>query len=272
MLHPAGLPRPAHFGEHIVQGRAFRVARWYADPGSAARPLLFFTGIGANIELLAPFLERLRGRDVVTFDMPGVGGSSLGRRAYRLSAMADAAERIVADLGYGKVDVMGVSWGGMLAQEYAFRHRHSAARLVLAATSPGMPMIPGSLSTLVKMASSQRYVEPWKMGTYLQSLYGGSAGHLETYASRMRPPSSRGYLYQLLAIAGWTSVRKLTQVSAKTLILMGDEDKLLPPVNGQILKFLIDDARLEILEDAGHLFVLTHLETVAPMIEAFLTE
>lgn len=271
MLNSAKQPRGPYFGNHIVDGRQFRVARWYAQGGSVSRPLLFFTGIGANAELLAPFLDRLENRDVVTFDMPGIGGSPDPQRPYRLSVMANAADQILSDLGYEEVDVMGVSWGGMLAQEFAYRHRCRVRSLVLAATSAGMPTIPGSISTLAKMVSSLRYADPAAMLPYLQSLYGGSTRDLETYVSRMQPPSSKGYAYQLLAIIGWTSLRKLTRVSAKTLIIMGAEDRLLPPANGHVLRFLLDNAQLEILDGAGHLFVLTHLETVASMIERFLS-
>lgn len=270
MLEPFGPSRPPYFTEQVVLGHSFRVARWYADDGAASRPLLFFTGIGANIELLAPLLARLRRRDVVTFDMPGVGGSAAWSGPYRLSAMADVAGQLLSDLRYGEVDVMGVSWGGMLAQEFAYRHPQSVGRLVLAATSPGFPMIPGSLSTVVKMISPHRYADAASIQAYLQTLYGGSSRNLDTYASRMQAPSSTGYLHQLLAIVGWTSVRKLTCVPAKTLILMGADDRLVPPANGHILKFLLDDARLEIVKNAGHLFALTHLDSIVRKTENFL--
>jgi poly(3-hydroxyalkanoate) depolymerase len=270
MLEPFGRLRQAQFAYHTFLGHRIRAARWPADAKGLARPLLFFTGIGANIELLAPFLETLRGRDVITFDMPGIGGSEEWRRPYRLSTMADVASQLIRRLGYDAIDIMGVSWGGMLAQEFAYRNPRSVKRLVLAATSPGIPMVPGSIATLVKMVTSHRYSDAGSIASYLQTLYGGSSCDLETYASRMQTPSSLGYLHQILAIVGWTSVRKLTQVRAKTLIIVGDDDRLVPPANGRILRFLLDDARFEVLKNAGHLFVLTHRTHVADMVEDFL--
>lgn len=62
----------------------------------------------------------------------------------------------------------------------------------------------------------------------------------------------------------------LTRIPAKTLILMGEKDRLLPPANDHILKFLLRDSSLKILKDAGHLFVLTHADIVMEMIETFL--
>lgn len=266
------LPRPPHFAQHLVGGHSYRVARWRTDAARGSLPLLFFTGIGANIELLAPFLERLLGREIITFDMPGIGGSPEYGGPYRLSTMASVAQQILTDLGIQQVDVMGVSWGGMLAQEFAYRYPGRVGRLILAATSPGLPMIPGNFSTLLKMVTSHRYSAPGSIQSYLQTLYGGSSEGLETYASRIQSPTSIGYLHQVLAIIGWTSVTKLTLIPAKTLILMGDNDRLVPPANGEILKFLLSDGVLKILPNAGHLFVLTHAAMAAAMVEGFLEE
>jgi len=270
MQNPSSRTRAASFHDHFHRGDRIRVARWRAESAPAARPLLFFSGIGANIELLAPFLEELRARDVITLDMPGLGGSSESRRPYRLSAMADAAAQIVTELGYDDLDVMGVSWGGMLAQEFAYRHQRRVKRLVLAATSAGMPMIPGKLSSLVKMALPRRYGASGAIEIFLQGLYGGSSEGLGDYAARIRPPTAQGYLHQLLAIVGWTSVRKLTRVTAEALILMGAEDRLVPPANGHVLKFLLPSGRLEVIGHGGHLFLLTHRGEIASMIERFL--
>jgi pimeloyl-ACP methyl ester carboxylesterase len=270
LVNPTRRPRAALFCDILVRGDRLRVARWRALRDSAAPPLLFFSGIGANIELLAPFLEELHGRDVITLDVPGIGGSAESRRPYRLSAMADAARQILTEFGCETVDVMGVSWGGMLAQEFAYRHPKHVNRLVLAATSPGMPMVPGKLSSLIRMVRPHRYTASGAIETFLESLYGGSSEGLGDYASRIRAPTLRGYFHQLLAIAGWTSLRKLTRISADTLILMGAQDRLVPPANGQMLKFLLRNARLEVLGGAGHLFLLTHRGDAVRRIERFL--
>lgn len=272
MLEPLALPRRAYFADHAVRGHNYRVARLPAAATGSPRPLLFFTGIGANIELLAPFLERLSGREVITFDLPGLGGSAPYTRFYRLAEMADVAAQIVRDLGYEEVDVMGVSWGGMLAQEFAYRHQSTAIRLVLAATSIGFPMVPEKLSSLVQMLTPQRYQGIRSIKPYLQSLYGGSTLGLEAFVARIQSPSSIGYLHQLLAILGWTSLRKLKHVTARTLILMGEDDRIVPPANGRIIELLLENSELKVLNDAGHLFLLTHLDDLVSQIETFLDD
>jgi|SRR6476620_2060210 len=93
-----------------VAGQTLRVG---IRPGDKARtPLLLFNGIGGNIELVEPFLQRLAGPEAIVFDVPGVGGSPAPKLPYRPSTMVRLAARLLDQLGYTEVDVLGVSWGG----------------------------------------------------------------------------------------------------------------------------------------------------------------
>src|SRR5262245_54643090 len=144
-------------------------------PGDKGRrPLLIFNGIGANIELVEPFLDAFQGPEVLVFDMPGVGGSPAPRLPYRPSTMARLTARLLDQLGHAQVDVLGVSWGGAPAQQFAFQQARRCFRLVLAATSPGHLMIPGRLTTLLKMATPRRYKDPDYMGRFAGDIYGGA--------------------------------------------------------------------------------------------------
>ena len=100
-------------------------------------PLLLFNGIGANWELAKPFLEALTHTTAIIFDVPGVGGSPAPFLPYRPSTLARLAAGLVAELEYGEIDVAGVSWGGVVAQQFAHQYPKLCRRLVLAATSPG---------------------------------------------------------------------------------------------------------------------------------------
>jgi poly(3-hydroxyalkanoate) depolymerase len=254
-----------------IEGRTVRVARWTATRKPASeRPLLFFNGIGANIELIAPMADRLKTRDIVSFDMPGVGGSPDPKLPYWPWMMARVADKIMDDFGYGQIDVMGVSWGGAMAQQFALQYGSRVERLILAATSAGMLMVPGKLSALSKMADPRRYIDPDFMLKNFQKLYGGSTDGAGGHASRIKPPSKAGYFNQLFAMLGWTSAPFLPFLSAKTLIMMGDEDHLVPVANGHILKTLIADARLEIIKGGGHLFLVAQADACVPMIAEFL--
>src|SRR6516162_2566694 len=157
---------------HDVAGQVLRVG---VRRGDATRPpLLMFNGIGANIELLEPFLDALDGPEAIIFDVPGVGGSPAPRLPYRPSTLARLSARLLDQLGYRDVDVLGVSWGGALAQQFAFQNGRRCRRLVLAATSPGALMVPGKLSVLLKMATPRRYKDPEYLRQIAGDLYGGA--------------------------------------------------------------------------------------------------
>src|SRR5215472_16095707 len=154
-----------------VGGQMLRVGVWRRQ--QARPPLLLFNGIGANIELVEPFLDALDGPEAIIFDVPGVGGSPAPRLPYRPSMLARLSARLLDQFGHERVDVLGVSWGGALAQQFAFQQGERCRRLVLAATSPGHLMVPGRLTALLKMATPQRYKDPAYMQRIAGDFYGG---------------------------------------------------------------------------------------------------
>ena len=256
-----------------VDGRTLRVARWQPKvQNTGQRPLLFFNGIGANIELMAPLPDRLDDREVITFDMPGVGESPDPVVPYRPWMIARIAEKIVSDFGHDRVDVMGVSWGGGMAQQFALQYGNRTGRLVLAATSAGMLMVPGKLAALSKMADPRRYTDPDFMLKHFRTLYGGNTTGAGGHTGRIKPPSKMGYLNQLLAMLGWTSAPFLPFLAAPTLILMGDDDQIVPVANGKILKALIPDAQLKIIKGGGHLFLVNQADETMALIREFLED
>src|SRR5271166_3262081 len=143
-----------------VDGHELRVGTTSGLP--PALPLLLFNGLGANIELVRPFAERMErlGIGMIVFDVPGVGGSAKRVLPYRFSRIARLAARLTEILGIeGGVDAMGVSWGGAVAQQFARQYPSLCRRLVLAATTPGAIMVPGKLSALIKLVHPRRYVD-----------------------------------------------------------------------------------------------------------------
>jgi len=265
-------PRTPKLEIERIGGREIRYAVWKAKVGSPPqRPILFFNGIGANIELMAPLAEWISDRDIVTFDMPGVGGSPPPRLPYRPWMIARMTMRLLDHLGYDKVDVMGVSWGGGMAQQFAFQHPSRVGKLILAATSPGTLMVPGEISALSKMANPRRYFDTQFMKDNFRTLYGDEASGANDHTDRISPPTRVGYAYQLSAMIGWTSAPFLPFMRQKTLVLMGADDRIVPVVNGKILAGLIPRARLEVVA-GGHLFLVSRAAESVPLIKAFLDE
>ena len=252
-----------------LDGRTIRVARWVRGK-SAHLPILFFNGIGANLELIAPLAERMSERDFITFDMPGVGGSPEPALPYRPWMMARIADLLLDRFGYDKVDVMGVSWGGAMAQQYALQCSGRVNKLILVATTAGMLMVPGKLSALTKMIDPRRYIDPDYMLRNFKTLYGGADTGSEDHVERITAPSKTGYFYQLFAMLGWTSAPFLPFLRAETLIMMGDDDQIVRLINGKMLQSLIPNSRLEVIKGGGHLFLMAEADHCIQVIRDFL--
>jgi pimeloyl-ACP methyl ester carboxylesterase len=207
-------------------------------------------------------------------DMPGVGESPDPVVPYNPFTISWTAAKLLKKLGVEEVDVMGISWGGGIAQHFSMQHPGLTRRVVLIATSAGMLMMPGSPKALTKMANPRRYVDADYMIKNFETLYGeglgktsGKGGHM----SRLKPPSPRGYMYQLLCMLGWTSAPALPfLLKQKTLIMMGDDDAIVPLINGKFLDLLIPNGELKVLHGGGHLFLLSHKEESVAAIREFL--
>ena len=256
---------------HIeLDGHRLRVA---IRPGR--RPaLLLFNGIGANLELLEPLTRALDGIETITFDVPGVGGSAPRVKPYRLRNLARLATRLLDHLGHdGPVDVLGLSWGGTLAQQFARSHPDRCRRLVLAATTAGMLMVPGSPFVLGKLLSPRRYADPEYLSRIAPQLYGGDVRRdpalIEAHREHLGNPHWLGYLYQQFALWGWSSLPWLPALRQPTLVLAGRDDPIVPLVNARVLAMLIPRARLHVFDD-GHLFLLTRPGRIAPLLRDFL--
>jgi poly(3-hydroxyalkanoate) depolymerase len=245
------------------------------------RPLLLLTGIGASLELSAPFERALNphGVQTIAFDAPGTGESTRYRRPRRMPGLARTVERMLDALGYDQVDVLGVSFGGVIAQQLAHQAPQRVRRLVLAATGAGVAGlggVPGSPRVLLALATPRRYRSPDYYRRIAGALYGGEARRdpdalLHGSVARFsQSPSLRGYLAQLYAISFWTGLPWLWRLRQPTLVLAGDDDPIVPLVNGRILARCIPHARLHIVRGGGHLFLLERPAEVAQLVTEFL--
>jgi poly(3-hydroxyalkanoate) depolymerase len=258
-----------------VYGQKFRVD---VRPGDGTRtPLVLCCGIGASFEVLQPFVDALDPAiEVIRFDVPGVGGSPAGPVPYRFPQLAWLLSRILDQLGHRKVAVLGLSWGGALAQQFAFQHPRRCRRLILVATGTGMLMVPGNPGVLMKMVSPRRFRDPDYAAGMAGVLYGGSArrhaGDIKkVFKQQFLAGSKRGYLYQLTAGAGWTSLPFLPLVRQPTLVLGGDDDPIVPLANARIMSRLIPNATLHVYH-GGHVELVTEASTFGPIISAFLAD
>lgn len=272
------LGRPRRSGDTVrtlvVGGRTLRVS---IRPGDGSMtPLLLMNGIGASLEVLQPFVDALDPRrEVIRFDVPGVGGSPRPVMPYTMVTFAPVVAGLLTRLGHpGAVDVLGFSWGGGLAQQFAIQHRTRCRRLVLAATGTGSLMVPAHPRVLSRMLTPRRHRDPGYARSIAGEIYGGTMrAHPERAAqvlhsySRLGP--QRGYYYQLAAGAGWSSLPLLRMIKQPTLVIAGDDDPIIPAVNPRVMARMIPGAQLHVYR-GGHLALVTEAHELAPVIERFL--
>ncbi|GAA1664512.1 poly(3-hydroxyalkanoate) depolymerase [Fodinicola feengrottensis] len=243
-------------------------------------PLLLCNGIGANLELMRPFVERLeamQGRRIPTiaFDVPGTGGSPTPRLPRWMTGHARLLRELVTKLGFPQVDVLGISWGGALAQEFAHLNPKLCRRVVLCATSMGMVMVPAHPRVLLALASPTRYFRPSRMRELGAAIYGGGFGEdkgvADAFARASRAPDPLGYYWQMLAGWGWTSAYYLPLLRQPVLLVAGDDDPIIPLVNAKMMARLLRKPTVHIVHGGGHLALLTHADELVPAIHTFLS-
>jgi poly(3-hydroxyalkanoate) depolymerase len=260
--------RPVQIRELQIWGTTLRVGVW---PGSAQRPpLLLFNGIGASLELFGAFADALEDVELIAYDMPGTGESGMPLIPYRLWMLALMTDQLLDELGYNRVDTLGVSWGGGIAQQFALQNPRRCRRLVLAATCAGVTMIPPKPSVLAKFITPRRFNDHTYLESVADEIYGGNVASNAEALGHFKRTRYAGYLLQQLAIVGWTSLPWLRLVRQPTLILAGSDDRIVPAANADVLAWAIPDSRTHIFDD-GHLFLITDPDSSAAVIDEFLS-
>lgn len=238
-------------------------------------PLVVCNGIGASLEVLDPFVDHLDPDvTVVRFDVPGTGGSPVSMLPYGFPYLAWVLGRVLDKLDIGVVDVLGLSWGGALAQQFAFQNPRRCRRLVLVATGTGALMVPAHPRILAKMVTPRRFRDPEYVASIAGDLYGGAVRtHGDDVASlfgtQLHAGSKVGYLHQLLAGSIWTSLFALPAIRQPTLVVAGTDDPIVPMANAHILSRLIPHAELYV-HPGGHTDLVTNAALLAPVIDQFL--
>lgn len=242
---------------------------------SSPHPLLLINGIGAPLELWGDFRRRLT-MQTIAFDAPGTGGSPAPRRPRSMWELAGSVSELLDTLRIGSVDVLGLSWGGGLAQHLALRRRSRVRRLILAGTAFGIGSIPAHPEAALELLRPARYFSPQHLAEVGPGLFGGEIRRrpeLLAWQAQVRSrhsPSARGYMYQLLAACTWASLPWMRLVQARTLVLLGADDPIVHTVNGRILQHALPDASLRIVPGAGHLFLIDQPDEAAAIVSEFL--
>ena len=222
-------------------------------------PVLLINGLGGNVATWSPLLAQLDGFEVITFDAPGVGRSQSPRRPYSIDLIADVAGQVAEAAGHKRVDVLGYSLGGAVAQRLALKRPDLVRRLVLVSTSCGAGAIPGALRALLAVSTPIRH--------YSKSGYRTAMGLIDLAPAekesdcvaeqtavlhREAAPSPIGYALQMTAFSTFHSLPWLHRVKQPALLLAGTDDHLVPMANSAVLAAHLPNARLRAFERWGH--------------------
>ncbi len=238
----------------------------YYERGGDGPPLLFCNGSGATLQSSAPLIEQFRRRfDVLAHDQRGLGRTTIPPTPFTMAQYAADAAALLVHVGWERCAVVGVSFGGMVAQELAVTYPERITRLALLCTSPGGPDLASyPLHELVTLPPAEqaaigvtlvdtRFTPDWLAShprdRALVDMRGGQAGEPKSDEQR------RGEFGQLEARRHHDVCDRLQLVSCPTFVAAGRYDGIAPPANSVAIAERIPDAELRLYE-GGHLFFL----------------
>jgi 3-oxoadipate enol-lactonase len=240
-------------------------------------PLLLIMGIGYarwGWRWLLPHLtDSFR---VITFDNRCVGESGCPEEAFTMKDMAADAVGVLDELGIGTAHIFGVSMGGFIAQELAIGWPDRVKSLVLGATHLGAGnMVPLSVETQRLLADkSGTPEEQIRRGMPYSFRPGWVEQHPEEFEEILQyriphQPPPEIYKRQLDATLTFDASKTAMKIAARTLLIQGSEDRVVPPGNATLIADTIPNAKLEMLDGSGHLFFIEEPERIAGLIKAF---
>ncbi len=248
----------------------------YYERSGSGEPLLAVMGMsGTHLSWGEPFLDALR-RDfeVVVYDHRGIGNSSPAQAGYTIADLADDAAGLLDELGWSTAHVLGISMGGMVAQELALRHPERVRTLALGCTYCG-----GEGASRTSPAVYERLSASWMAGDREAALRTGWEANVsarfaaddEQYATfrerALRVPANLPAIFaQIQAIGGHDTSERLSQITAPALVVHGTDDEMLPSSNAEMIAARIPAARLEIFDGVGHLFFWEEPERSAALV------
>jgi pimeloyl-ACP methyl ester carboxylesterase len=237
----------------------------YYETHGAGHPLVLIRGFGSNADhwyCQIPVFST--GYRVVVFDNRGIGRSDRPAGPYTIPAMADDTAGLMDALGIERAHVLGISMGGMIAQELALRNPERVDRLVLGCTRCG-----GERAVPAAAEVMQAFAEYAAVGTeqaarevmkclFAEKTIAEAPDVVQLYreVTAKYPPAPEVLALQRDAVLGHDTWARLPQIQAPTLVLTGKEDVLVPPENSKILADRIPNARLQVIEGGGHQFLV----------------
>lgn len=235
--------------------------RLYYETHGTGAPLLLIAGLGVGswiwykqIPAFSPHFQ------TIVFDNRGIGASESGEAPFTMRTLAEDAAALLGALGIKRAHILGASMGGFIAQELALMYPALVERLVLVCTSFGGPNhVPASPEIVHAFLSPEglNTEERVRAGLSIAFTPRFLAEHPDEVEDLVRrrlahPVSESTFLAQIHAVMAFDVEDRISALQAPTLVITGDADILIPPENSRNLAARIPNARLHVIEGAGH--------------------
>jgi poly(3-hydroxyoctanoate) depolymerase len=241
-------------------------------------PLLMIHGVGASLELWRPLEALLSDFRTITVDPPGAGRSSTPRGRFAMRQFAGVMDDVLAHLGVSSAYVLGLSLGGMIAQQLARQNPRRVDKLVLASTSCGWGSVPADPLAMAVIATPARYFSRRHFAQVAPLLYGRHIAddpamlHEHMEIRRRHRPSVVGYFVQMGAAWTWSSRSWLRQLEMPVLAIAGSDDRIVPSANSRLIARAVPNGRVEIIDGGGHLCLIEEAAKTSELIRGYLLE
>jgi pimeloyl-ACP methyl ester carboxylesterase len=253
-------------------------ARIYWDEHGRGAPVLLIMGLAYPSCMWHRTRPALAARyRTIAFDNRGVGKSDVPPGPYPIALMAADAAAVLNAAGVEKAHLFGVSMGGMIAQEFALQYPGRVRSLILGCTTAGGPTAVHAESEATRLLMARDKLTPEQGAeAAVQFIYDATTPRerIDEDIAVRRPwfPSLEGYAAQLQGILAWESYSRLPQITAPTLVIHGEHDRLVPPGNGKLIAERIPGAKLLIIPHSSHLFTTDQPEAAHRAILQFLDQ
>ena len=229
-------------------------ARIHFEVDGEGEPLVLIAGTAFDLSYWDDLLPELRGFRVLRLDNRGSGLSDAPDEALSIERMADDVAAVMDAAGMPSAHIYGSSMGGHIAQELAIRYPERVLSLVLGATWAGGPPLSRAVRALPLLLSRKepedliRATAPFLSATPIQATGDRFPGHVRA------PRNKRVLRRQLAAQMRYSSLRRLHMIQQPTLVMHGEKDRLISPLNARRMTRRIPGARLRLIVGAGHMY------------------
>lgn len=252
-------------------------ARIYWDEQGQGEAILLIMGLSYSSDMWFRTRPVLAAQyRTIAFDNRGVGRSDVPPGPYSIALMASDAAAVLDAAGVESAHILGVSMGGMIAQEFALQYPHRVRSLILGCTSPGGVHAIQAEPSVNQTLSRDRMTPEEAAEAIIPFIYdpGTPRSRIDEDMAIRRPWVQRpeGFMAQVLAIVTWEAYSRLSRIQAPTLVVHGESDRLVPSGNGELLAARISGAKLVMIPRASHIFVTDQPEAAHRAVLDFLAE